>query len=197
MTEAAVHHGFEPEHERGAFMSLYSGGKFYPLDPHPEDVTVVDIAHALSQQNRFNGHVRWPYSVAQHSVHVLSAVKRMFPEADKELLLFALFHDAAEAYIGDVITPVKHYLPFFKEIEDKIMKAVSDKFGFRMTKHRKKKIKQADLLMCSAEKRDLHPTEIEWPNMPDPSPVRTIIPWAPSYAKGRFMREYNELQRMD
>jgi hypothetical protein len=46
-----------------------SGIKFYPLAPHPEDVTIEDIAHALSKMCRFNGHNGHTsafYSVAQH-----------------------------------------------------------------------------------------------------------------------------------
>lgn len=53
---------------RGDFICTYTGRKFYPLDPRPEDVCIEDIAHALALVNRFGGHTRVPYSVAQHSV---------------------------------------------------------------------------------------------------------------------------------
>lgn len=186
--------GVEPNHQRGAFMSVYSGGKFYPLDPKPAEILIEDIAHALSHQNRFNGHLKWPYTVAQHSVLVSKYVEQRIT-TDRNTLLFALLHDAAEAYIGDVIRPVKYNLPLFKEIEDKIMDAVARKFGFTMGKKATAIVKTADNLMCAAEKRDLHPTKIEWPGMPAPlySVVSEITPWTHSYAKGQFMRRFNQL----
>lgn len=186
-----THVGVELEHERGAFMSVYTGGKFYPCDPYAEDVHIEDIAHALSHQNRFNGHLRWPYTVAQHSVLVLREVKRL--GGDDNAQKFALLHDAAEAYLGDVIRPVKVYLTVFKEIETKIMNAIAERFGFKMTKDAERLVKTADNIMCAAEKRDLHPTKIEWPGMPDPVDVPTIRPWDHSYAKGAFIRKFNEL----
>lgn len=187
--------GVDPDHERGAFMSTFTGGKFYPLDPHPEDIHIEDIAHALSQNNRFNGHLRWPYSVAQHSVNVMKLVKRTMTD-DHDILLFALLHDAAEAYIGDIIRPVKLYLPQFKEIENRIMEGVAERFGFEMTEGAESIVKTADNLMCAAEKRDLHPTRIEWLGMSCPSKedIPTITPWTHSYAKSRFMMAFNELQ---
>lgn len=185
--------GVHPEHVRGAFMSVYSGNKFYPLDPVADEVHIEDIAHALSHQNRFNGHLRWPYTVAQHSVNVMKVVRREHPD-DRNAQLFALLHDAAEAYIGDIIRPVKYYLPEFKAIEDRIMEAVAEKFGFEMTKPATAIVKTADNIMCAAEKRDLHPTKIDWPGMPDPVNESTIRPWDHSYAKGQFMRCFNELQ---
>lgn len=197
MTEVLAHDtnmdslGVDVENKRGAFMSVYTGGKFYPLDPRPEEIHIEDIAHALSHQNRFNGHLRWPYTVAQHSV--LCAKQARLRGESEEVQLYALLHDAAEAYIGDVIRPVKYYLEKYKEVEDKIMKTVARKYGFSMNKKNTAIIKTIDNLMCSAEKRDLHPTKIEWPDMPDPYVIARITPWDHSYAKGQFMRYFNEL----
>ena len=181
--------GIEPEHERGAWMSVYTGGKFFPLDPRSEEVFIEDIAHALSHQNRFNGHLKWPYSVAQHSV-----LCSKYIVGDKNRQLLALLHDAAEAYIGDVIRPVKYNLPLFKEIEDRIMEAVFEKFGLNPSKEDIAAVKTIDNLMCAAEKRDMHPTKVEWENMPDPTGIiPKIEPWGHSYAQGQFIRRFNEL----
>lgn len=180
--------GIEPDNERGAWMSVYTGGKFFPLDPRPEEIFIGDIAHALSLNNRFNGHTKWPYSVAQHSVLCAKYI-----EGDSNTKLAALLHDATEAYIGDMIRPIKFYMQDFKEIEHKIEKVVMKKFGVVFDKQTQAKVKTIDNLMCSAEKRDLHPTKICWFNMPDPSSIPKIEPWGHSYAKGQFMRMFNEL----
>lgn len=183
--------GVDTGNERGTFMSLYSGGKFFPLDPTEQEVHIEDIAHALSHQNRFNGHLKWPYTVAQHSVLCAKQARSM--DYDLNVQLYALMHDAAEAYIGDMIRPLKYYMPMFKEVEDRIMTVVARKFDFSMNKRATAKIKTIDNLMCAAEKRDMHPTTLEWPGMPDPVDIKTIEPWPHSYAKGQFMRMFNQI----
>ena len=172
-------------------MSVYTGGKFYPLDPREDEVHIEDIAHALSLMNRFNGHTKYPYSVGQHSVLISKLIQKHGWGKNEQL--FGLLHDAAEAYIGDVIRPFKHYLPNFKIYEDKILACVCRRFGVEMHTRTLAVCKEYDNLLCAAEKRDLHPTKIVWENMSDPSGVPTITPWGHSYAKGAFIKRYNEL----
>lgn len=76
------------------------------------NISIDDIAHALSLQNRFIGHVRHPYSVAQHCLNCVTAAKEYYYAygRDYNFLLHLLLHDAAEAYIGDIISPVKKML---------------------------------------------------------------------------------------
>ena len=59
-----------PTKRKGDFTSMICGGAFWPLDPIPEEVHLEDIAHALSMQCRWGGHVRQFYSVAQHCLLV-------------------------------------------------------------------------------------------------------------------------------
>lgn len=75
-----------------------------------EDIVLEDIVHALSLINRYNGHTRYPYTVAQHSVYVSQMEYKHSKNARKALA--ALMHDAAEAYIGDIVRPVKNTLKF-------------------------------------------------------------------------------------
>lgn len=103
----------------------YSGKYFNPCDPDSSLIEIEDIAHALSMQVRFGGHLPTFYSVAQHSV-----LTRQLVKPDPKLELTALMHDASEAYLIDVPRPVKEQLSNYKEIEDRLMKVIAEKFGF-------------------------------------------------------------------
>lgn len=107
----------------GAWMQTYSGRQFWPLDPRPEDIDLDDIAHALSRICRYGGHVHGFYSVAEHCVQL----SRWFTD-DRDLALWALMHDAAEAYVGDMVRPLKHHMPAFQEAEDRILAAIAVRF---------------------------------------------------------------------
>jgi hypothetical protein len=75
--------------------------------PQHAQMALADVAHALGQINRFNGHARRPYSVAEHSLLVLDIVEHLFAPASVHCRLAALMHDAHEAYVGDMTTPAK------------------------------------------------------------------------------------------
>jgi len=91
------------------------------LEPTPDMIDIYDIAHGLARQYRFGGHSKLPFSVLQHSICVSTACQSK---------LAGLLHDAAEAYIGDIPTPLKKLLPQYQEIEDRLMKVISAKYGF-------------------------------------------------------------------
>ena len=101
----------------------FTGIYFNVLEPTPEMVCAEDIAHGLSMQCRFGGHLKNFYSVAQHSLEVA----RMLP---RHLKIGGTFHDASETYLVDVPRPAKLLIPNYKEIEDRIMNVIALKFGF-------------------------------------------------------------------
>lgn len=109
---------------RGDWMETFTGRKFYPFDPKAEDIAMRDIAHALSMICRFNGHTKFHYSVAQHSVLVAQNVS-------KPMKLRALLHDAAEAYIGDMVRPMKKHANMrpFLWAEVSVETAISERFN--------------------------------------------------------------------
>src|SRR5690606_19551202 len=74
------------------------------FDPRPGDVDLEVFAHALSLQCRFGGHCKVFYSVAQHCVLTARILHDSYWRHE------ALMHDAAEAYIGDVVRPLKMHL---------------------------------------------------------------------------------------
>jgi uncharacterized protein len=104
------------------WMLTYTGRVFHPTEPDQHEIDPRDIAHALSLTCRYGGHVRRFYSVAEHCVLMSRAV----PE---EHALWALLHDATEAYVGDVVRPLKRELPAYREIENRLMGEICKVFG--------------------------------------------------------------------
>jgi hypothetical protein len=79
------------------------------FDYENPEVWLGDVAHGLAHECRFGRHTSWFYSVAEHSILVSAMVEELLP-GDRELALAALWHDAHEAYMGDVPTPLKQML---------------------------------------------------------------------------------------
>jgi len=107
---------------KGDWIQTYTGKKFWPLDPRPEDVDIEDIAHALSMTCRFGGHCVKFYSVAEHSALVSAYVP-------PEYALEGLLHDATEAYLVDLSRPIKQFMPAFIQAEKHLRKAIAERFG--------------------------------------------------------------------
>lgn len=93
------------EREVPQWIRTFTGKRFYPLKPTIEDIDILDIAHALSNQCRFSGHSKWHYSVGQHSVYVSQVVRSLGGSPTD--IMWGLLHDASEAYLVDLPTPVK------------------------------------------------------------------------------------------
>ena len=101
------------------------------FDPDPDTITIEDIAHSLSHQCRYGGHLPVFYSVAEHSIFCGNAVRVI----ESTLELAALLHDASEAYLLDMPRPIKYQIPQYREIEDKLMRVIAAKFGFEYPLH--------------------------------------------------------------
>lgn len=109
------------------WIETFTGKKFCPLNPRPEDVCIEDIAHSLAMQCRFNGHTRVFYSVAEHSV--LMAEELAVLGYDKTVQLYGLLHDAAEAYLCDLPQPIKHELNQYRVAEIKLQRTILGALG--------------------------------------------------------------------
>lgn len=179
---------FKPEQRRGDWTLTYSGRKFWLEDPRPEDVDINDIAHALSMICRYGGHSREFYSVSQHAILVS---KLVCPKH----AMFGLMHDASEAYISDIISPLKPLIKNYMEIEATIMDAISKRFGFSMDNDAKQDIKKADRIMLVTEIRDLTNTDISLIKCKEkPLDMHIQTCWGPSEAKSKFLARFYELQ---
>ena len=172
----------------GNWMQTYCGGQFFPLDPRPEEVTIKDIAHALSLICRFNGHCKCFYSVAEHCVRATYLVSR-------EDAPYALLHDAVEAFTGDVITPVKNQLLYcapgdnrltpFRKQEHEILAVILRRFGLKETLP--DSVEKADLIMLATEARDIMVEGKESWVLPEPAQSEIIVPWSPESAEQHFL----------
>jgi 5'-deoxynucleotidase YfbR-like HD superfamily hydrolase len=108
----------------GNEIMTYKGHLVDPFNYKTEFVNIKDIARALSMTCRFGGHVDKFYSVAEHSVYVSKFVGN-----DVNTQLWALLHDASEAYVGDVPKPIKHHFKEIDQAEDSIMKCIASRFN--------------------------------------------------------------------
>lgn len=165
-----------------------SGRYFNIAEPETTPVTVTEIAHALSHICRYTGHTARFYSVAQHSV----AVSHLVPP---EHALAGLMHDAAEAFIGDVSSPLKRMLPDYQVIEKRVEAAVFACFG--LPPHLHESVKWADLVMLAAEKRDLlpaHGPSGAWDVIRNVIPRSEVVkPQRPEDARQSFLDRYHDL----
>jgi hypothetical protein len=182
-----------------AWLQTYKNGVFDFFEPSPESIDLEDIAHALSLQNRFNGHTAVPYSVAEHSVRVYAEVRRRAGPDDKTLLLWALLHDAAEAYVGDLIQPIKRGLRAkgfgaFDDLEGRAMRAVCQKFG--LPPRQPELVTRVDVALCATEARDLvwrgRTPPRAW-HLTEPPLELPIEPWHWKDAKARFFAAVAEV----
>ena len=166
------------------WIQTYTGKQFFPGDPRRSDIDIVDIAHALSQQCRFNGHCLRFYSVAEHSVRVSLALPT-------DLALWGLLHDAAEAYVADLPRPVKARFPAFRDLEDRLLRRVVEKFGLPWPMP--KAVHEADTILLATEARDLMaPPPAPW-NLGAEPLVEVIEPWSQENAKAAFLAKFEEL----
>lgn len=103
----------------------YAGRQWIdPLDPGEFFPFIEDIALSLSRQRRYLGHTKTPWTVGQHSLVCYRYAKLVAPEARRH----ALFHDAAEAYLGDIVSPVKHRLAEIEAADVKLSDTIFRSF---------------------------------------------------------------------
>lgn len=140
-----------------SWILTYTGRRFWPLAPRIQDISIEDIAHALSNICRFTGHCRAFYSVAEHSL-------RASAHGPDYLKLALLLHDASEAYLCDISRPVKHSkeMEAYRKTEQRVQALIGEKFHVVFTDPL---IHEIDNRMLMTERRDLMPAHIEsWDN---------------------------------
>ena len=188
------------------FVQLTDQRRFHPFSPDAAEVDIKDIARSLARQCRFDGHVNVEhYSVAEHSIYVSELVA-------PEFALDGLLHDAAEAYIGDIVSPVKRATWFLsddiqqeerinyaraEDVERRILNVV---YG-SLAPHRTRAVvcaprtNDADIRLTAHEARMLQGGVEDWGEAyTNAEPLEWCLHcWAPAEAERRFLARFEEL----
>lgn len=128
------------------------------LNPDPATLDIRDIAWALSNVHRFTGHTAKPYTVAEHCLRVAGFLRgRGYTPASQ---LAGLLHDASEAYLGDVSSPLKALLPDYKAIEKNFERTIELRFNVSFID--RPEVKMADLALLASERKYLMPETPEY-----------------------------------
>lgn len=171
-------------------IQTFSGRRVNPFSPDPAQIVVADIAHALANQCRFGGHSRSFYSVAQHSCLLADLVAAEGGEASDQL--WALLHDAAEAYLVDLPHPLKHRSTLgerFRAVEGTLQTVIVERFG--LPPHPPPYLKAIDRALLAAEKAALLSPTWEWPELEGVEPVALAIdPWPPERAEQELLTRF-------
>lgn len=178
-----------------------SGKKFSLLEVSQKNIDILDIGHSLGMLCRFNGHCDQFYSVAQHSVFVSHII-------EPEFAFEGLMHDAAEAYLGDMIRPLKQIVRGeYMALETVVMREICKKFGLLQESpghteiHRA--IKHVDRLALEMERLALVPnpeghewsqtagiSQEEWIHLRRASGSPHVKCWDPYKANLEFMKRF-------
>ena len=159
------------------WMQTLSGAPFDLLEPKVEQIKLSDIAYSLAGINRFNGHSRPYVSVAEHSVRVSRIMERMGFANHPAALLYALLHDAHEAYTGDMTRPMQQaltaLLPVFKvafhEMQSRIQRMIHTALGLPPTPAAEiaSAVHSADMYALDWERRQyMAESQREWGSEP-------------------------------
>jgi hypothetical protein len=166
----------------------FSGKYFDFADPDPKTVDIIDIAQGLSLICRFAGQCLDFYSVAEHSCHVHDVLP-------KEYKKWGLLHDRDEAYITDVVKPLKNLLPDYQRIERQVGKVTAQ--ALCLEGEQPHIVGMADLhaIICEQEYL-MPPNNYEWvtPQLKEDlsklfSPIKPKY-WSPTIAKNEFLTRY-------
>jgi len=113
-------------HDTDGAINTVASGKIDLLNPTADMVHIADIARGLSNVCRFGGQIPHFYSVAQHSILVAKLMQE--DGCDSEQQFYGLMHDASEAYLGDMVRPVKLKVRKYQSLEKQLMKVIAERF---------------------------------------------------------------------
>jgi hypothetical protein len=170
------------------WIQTYRNHKLSVFAPDPKEIDIKDIAHVLSTNCRFGGHCRTHYSISNHSLYVASILP-------PELKLLGLLHDAAEAYVGDLPRPIKKMIPEFKNIENKVLEAISIALEVPDLNNLPKEVHEADNIALVAEAKALFEYDVDnWTDKYKLTPTKKILSLTSEESEMEFLMTYRDLK---
>lgn len=178
---------------KGCWVQTASGRRVDLIGAEPDQIDLGDIVHHLGQINRYSGATGGGWTVAAHSV----LVSLLLPASAKPgLRLAALLHDAHEAYMGDITSPVKAALRVLLNGADPVADiaaglddAIHRHFGlpFVLRPDWRSAIHLADMTALAIEKALLMAPEPEpWGVPLPPVPADAVNLWMHASEPGAF-----------
>ncbi len=173
-----------------------SGKMINMTNPSIDAFCAEDIAHALSLICRAAGNFKHFYSVAQHSINCMrEAQARSF---SKRVCFACLLHDASEAYLCDIPTPLKAELEDYKVIEEKFQKTIFKKFGlYPLTEEEERLVKLVDEAMLWYEFKCLHTIPICFEKTPHLCSTPQVDFMDMAAVEQMFLREIKAFERLE
>lgn len=165
------------------------------LSPDSFEPRLDEIVHALPNINRYNGHTIRPYSVAEHSINCMAMAGVIYGLTQPHHQLYFLLHDGAEAYLQDIVRPIKRYAPDSLLVAEKIitrniMKIMpfSDKQMHEITLPGFQACaEEIDTRMAVTELRKLFPSNDATIDGFEHFSNLEIVPWEPPHIRTRYM----------
>jgi hypothetical protein len=171
---------FDHDHpDSTGWIRTYTGRWVSVIEPTADMIDIIDIAHSLPLVARFGGHTASMYSVGEHSLNVCAMLWRQYGMAD--VALYGLLHDAPEAYLGDVVRPLKRALAEYVTLETRMTNAVGLALGLPLNYAGHPLVKEADEAMLVYEMATVR--DAPW-RVPPPADV----------IEQAFLERYEELR---
>ncbi len=192
------------------WIQTWQGKRFRPLEPRIEDISWMDIGHALSQICRYTGHCKDFYSVAEHSVLVSRRAEELankHPTCDgiwKEYhaltcARWGLLHDASEAYLTDIAKPLKQQDAFAEyRVAEGVLQDMIMEWA-RLDVREPDEVTKADAELLATEASQIMNPELEkdtWYFKYPPIKGLKIQCWEPKVAEQQFLRRAKELDML-
>lgn len=187
------------QYERGPYIRMHSGEKFFLKDPRPEEFRIPDIAYHLARVNRYTGGSE--ISVAQHSAVGAMMAARFYP-TERLLPARLVIHDVTEHAIGDVSSPLKRLIPEYKQLE--LVHEAAAERRFDLTYVGDPLVKEVDDRMWLTERRMVFrdaeeagvdmSEDVRWcPHSPfdinDDELIELFSPWGPYEAEHVWLQQ--------
>ena len=180
-------HDTDTKYKAVSFIETYTGRPFWPLEPKPEDVSIIDIAHNLSNQGRYSGSTYILYVTAQHCCLLADYVeKRGGTPLD---CLQILMHDAPEAYLVDIPRPVKQFMPEYRKWDKAINNVIRIWLGVDHLPIPPWQDELDSRIIVDERAQVMSDSGLDWGHPLEPLGIN-IDPWPPIVAEQEFLMRY-------